>query len=70
MPVVASTLDGSREAVRFGKLGQLVNPDDRTELGKAIIRAIHTEKGIPKGLDYFSFANFQERLQALVIEMM
>jgi len=70
VPVVASTLDGSREAVRFGKLGQLVNPDDRTELVKAIIRAIHTEKGIPKGLDYFSFANFQERLQALVIEMM
>lgn len=63
VPVVASTLDGSREAVRFGKLGQMVNPDDRTALVQAIIRALNTEKRIPAGLDYFSFANFHSRLQ-------
>lgn len=67
VPVVASTLDGSREAVRFGKLGQMVNPDDRTALVQAVIRALNTEKGIPEGLEYFSFANFQCRLQALII---
>lgn len=67
VPVVASTLDGSREAVRFGMLGQVVNPDDRTELVKAIIRAINAENGIPEGLDYFSFANFQSRLNVLVV---
>jgi glycosyltransferase involved in cell wall biosynthesis len=67
VPVVASTLDGSREAVRFGQLGQMVNPDDRTALSAAIIRALNAEKGIPKGLEYFSFANFQCRLQAMVL---
>ena len=67
VPVVASTLDGSREAVRFGMLGQMVNPDDRTALVQAVIRALSTEKGIPEGLEYFSFANFQSRLQALVV---
>lgn len=67
VPVVASTLDGSREAVRFGILGQMVNPDDRAALVQAIIRALNMEKGIPAGLEYFSFANFQSRLQALVI---
>lgn len=66
VPVVASTLDGSSEAVRFGKLGLMVNPDDRTALVKVIIQALNTEKGIPEGLDYFSFANFQSRLRALV----
>lgn len=67
VPVVASTLDGSREAVRFGKLGQIVNPDDRTALVQATIRALNTKKEIPEGLEYFSFANFQSRLQTLVI---
>lgn len=67
VPVVASCLDGSREAVRFGLLGQMVSPDDRTALMAAIIRALNNEKGIPQGLDYFSFANFQSRLQALVV---
>lgn len=65
VPVVASTLDGSREAVRFGELGQMVNPDNRSELVQAVIRAINTKKEIPKGLEYFSFANFQSRLQDL-----
>lgn len=67
VPVVASTLDGSREAVRFGMLGQMVNPDDRTALMAAIVKALNTEKEIPEGLEYFSFANFQSRLQALVV---
>lgn len=67
VPVVASTLDGSREAVRFGMLGQMVNPDDRAALVQAIIKALNVEKRIPEGLEYFSFANFQSRLQALVI---
>ncbi|MHB1300111.1 MAG: glycosyltransferase family 4 protein [Burkholderiales bacterium] len=68
VPVVASTLDGSREAVRFGLLGQAVNPEDRTALMTSIIKALNEEKAIPEGLDYFSFANFQSRLQVLVGE--
>jgi glycosyltransferase involved in cell wall biosynthesis len=66
VPVVASTLDGSREAVRFGKLGQMVDPDDRMALIQAIIHTLNAEKEIPAGLDYFSFANFQSRLHALM----
>lgn len=67
VPVVASTLDGSREVVRFGMLGQMVNPADRTALIAAIDKALNEKKGIPEGLDYFSFASFQSRLQALVL---
>lgn len=67
VPVVASTLDGGREAVRFGKLGQMVNPDDRAALMAAIVKALNSPKGVPEGIEYFSFANFQTRLQALVI---
>lgn len=69
IPVVASCTDGGREAVRLGKLGQMVNPDDCAVLLGAIIKAMNSEKGIPEGLDFFSFANFQSRLRALVIAM-
>jgi glycosyltransferase involved in cell wall biosynthesis len=66
VPVVASELDGSREATRFGMLGQVVNPDDKAALMAAIIRALHSPKKIPEGLDYFSISSFQHRLRALV----
>lgn len=67
VPVVASSLDGSREAVRFGMLGEVVDPDDRVALKDAITRALNTGKHIPKGMDFFSFENFRSRLQALVL---
>lgn len=67
VPVVASSLDGSQEAVRFGKLGLAIDPDDRTALMDAIVITLNAEKRVPEGLDYFSFANFQSRLQALIV---
>ena len=62
IPVVASRTDGTREAVRDGELGLLVDPQDSTGLEAAIIEALSRPKAIPPGLDYFSFANFKKRL--------
>ncbi|MEH2143419.1 glycosyltransferase family 4 protein [Nostoc sp.] len=62
IPVVASKVDGSREAVRNGLLGILVNPDDPEEVKAGILEALKRTKGlIPQGLDYFSYENFQRR---------
>ncbi|MBK8640046.1 MAG: glycosyltransferase family 4 protein [Chromatiaceae bacterium] len=66
VPVVASTLDGSREAVRDGALGLLVDPDDRDALRNAITQALRRPKAIPPGLDYFSFERFTARLSEIV----
>lgn len=65
VPVVASALDASREAVRDGALGAVVNPDDPASV-KAGIRAVlrdasAAERRVPEGLAYFSFERFQER---------
>jgi glycosyltransferase involved in cell wall biosynthesis len=65
-PVVASSLDGSREAVLDGKLGELVDPDDREALKAAILRALHRPRQIPEGLSYFAYERFRERLQAIM----
>jgi glycosyltransferase involved in cell wall biosynthesis len=66
VPVIASRLDGGREAVRGGTLGQLVDPSNPAEIRAAIADAIGAGKRIPEGLDYFSFANFEQRTHAIV----
>lgn len=66
IPVVASPLDGSREAVRDGALGLLADPDDRANLRRVVLEALRRPKGIPEGLDDFSFRRFSERL-ALIL---
>lgn len=67
IPVVASRLDGSREAVRDGMLGVLVTPTDPASVRQGILEALSRPRGVvPEGLDYFSFANFERRVHALV----
>jgi phosphatidylinositol alpha-1,6-mannosyltransferase len=62
LPVVASIADGTREAVRNGELGVVVDPKDSTALLSAIVEALRRPKQIPAGLAYFSFDNFAGRL--------
>lgn len=64
IPVVASAADGTKEAVRNGELGIVVDPQDQIALERAILEAIERPKQVPSGLDYFSFGNFERRLHA------
>lgn len=68
IPVIASNRDGGREAVRNGKLGTIVDPDDLAAYtGK--IRAILNlhQKSVPEGLDYYNADNFRKRLKNIMI---
>jgi phosphatidyl-myo-inositol dimannoside synthase len=70
IPVLASKLDASREAVRNGELGILVDPKNPQELRAGILEALQRPKGtVPAGLDYFSFANFRQRCHGIVDEL-
>jgi glycosyltransferase involved in cell wall biosynthesis len=69
IPVVASSSDGTREAVRSGELGLVVNPQDADELERAVIEAMSRPKMIPPALEYFSFPNFERRF-AVAFERM
>jgi len=55
IPVVASKVDGTSEAVRNGELGFLVDPGNPDEIRQAIIVALQDQKSVPEGLAYFSF---------------
>jgi glycosyltransferase involved in cell wall biosynthesis len=61
VPVVASKVDGSREAVRNGELGRLVDPDNPAELEAAILSVLDDVHHVPDGLGYFAFPEFQKR---------
>ncbi|MHB1688301.1 MAG: glycosyltransferase family 4 protein [Ignavibacteriaceae bacterium] len=67
IPVVASKLDGSREAVRNGELGILVDPNNHEEIKAGVLDALNKPKGIiPDGLEYFSYNNFEKRLYRII----
>jgi phosphatidyl-myo-inositol dimannoside synthase len=67
VPVIASKLDGSCEAVKYGELGMLVNPADSSELKQAVFSALNGVNGIvPEGLKYFSFENFVARFHKIL----
>lgn len=69
IPVVGSKLDGSREALRDGMLGTLVNPDDPAELRAGILEALDKPRTVPSGLDYFAYPRFVERLKNIVVDI-
>ena len=66
VPVVGSTADGSREALRDGMLGALVDPGDAAALRREILAALQRPKRVPEGLDYFSHPNFEQRVGQIV----
>lgn len=69
IPVVGSSIDGSREALRNGELGLLVDPRNPEQIRKAILSALCQSKGVPPGLDYFSLASFRSRVHRIVDEL-
>ena len=66
IPAVGSRLDGSREALREGALGELVDPEDPVSVRAGILHALQQPKAIPAGLDYFAWPQFRERLLTAV----
>jgi len=63
VPVVASSIDGSREAVRGGDWGALADPNDRDSILNAIRNSLRTPR-VPdhRELEYFSTERFRGRV--------
>lgn len=66
LPAIGSTRDGSRDALRDGMLGQLVDPGDQDALIDAIQKGLKQPKLVPAGLDYYSSMAFTQRVQDLL----
>jgi phosphatidyl-myo-inositol dimannoside synthase len=70
IPCVASDIDGGREALRLGELGWVVDPHQPDQIFDAVMAALARPKGVPAGLDYFSFANFRRRVLDALLPVM
>ena len=71
VPVVASSLDGGKEALRDGLLGRLVDPLDSADTLKGLLDALTSQKGqVPDGLEYFSYPNFERRWHEAIDRIM
>jgi glycosyltransferase involved in cell wall biosynthesis len=67
VPVVGSVLDGSRDALLDGRLGVLVDPNDRADLLRGIREALRRPKGeVPALLSEFSEDRYVERVHAIL----
>jgi phosphatidylinositol alpha-1,6-mannosyltransferase len=71
VPVMASKIDGSREAVREESWGVVVDPGNREEVKSGILEALRRPRGVrPPGLEYFSRNNFERRAHQIVTTML
>ena len=67
LPVLASRLDGSREAVLEGQLGLLTDPRDRPDLEAKLRALLRQPRGqVPAGLAAFATEAFTQRVGALL----
>jgi phosphatidylinositol alpha-1,6-mannosyltransferase len=64
IPVVGSQLDGSKDALRGGMLGELADPRELTSVEAAVLKVLNKPKCIPEGLSYFAWQGFRDRLFA------
>ena len=70
IPSIGSTRDGTREAMREGLLGPIVDPLDQQAVVDAVIASLERPRVIPDGLDYFAFPAFAERFAAMTGTLM
>jgi len=66
IPAVGSQVDGSREALMQGELGELVDPVSQQSIKSGILSALAKPREIPAKLAYFSWPQFRERLEHAV----
>ena len=71
IPVIGSRVDGTREALLDGRLGELVDPADSAELMDKIERCLQSvRKSCPEGLEVFSSEAFVQRTQKIMNTIM
>lgn len=70
IPSIGSSRDGTREAMREGLLGPVIDPLDTAAVVDAVIASLDRPRAIPEGLDYFAFPAFTARLAAMTGPLM
>jgi asparagine synthase (glutamine-hydrolysing) len=70
IPVLGSSVDGGREALLGGQLGELVDPSESQDIHAGVIRTLHRERGVPRGLEHYSSEAFRKRVSVIVRDLL
>jgi len=70
IPVMGSRVDGGREALLDGTLGELVDPSRPEEVRAGVVRTLQRGRGRLRGLEQFSREAFGRRVDALIGELL
>ena len=68
LPAMGSAMDGSREALLAGALGELVDPSDPAQVRRGIVRALAAPRGVSEKLHQFSTDAFRTRVNGIVAD--
>lgn len=68
IPVLGSVVDGSRDALADGRIGVLVDPDDRASLLAGLRELLARGKGVPPAIEELSFERMAARMRRMVAE--
>jgi glycosyltransferase involved in cell wall biosynthesis len=66
IPVVGGRNDGSADALGDGAFGRLVDPANAEELEAAILEALGSAKAVPRGMEMFSYENFERKCRRML----
>ncbi len=70
VPVLGSKMDGSRDALLDGELGELVDPHDSNDVLRGILRVLEQRPGkVPSRLTEFSFERFSARVEQILQDL-
>lgn len=70
IPAIGSTRDGTREAMREGELGPVVDPLDTAALVDAVVSSLDRPHVVPPGLEHFAYPKFVKRVNRITARLM
>ena len=70
LPAMGSTVDGSREALLEGALGELVDPANAGQVVTGIMNTLARRKGVPDRLQEYATSAFHKRASGIVSEVL
>jgi glycosyltransferase involved in cell wall biosynthesis len=65
LPVLGGATDASRDPLRDGEMGVLVDPADPALLLEGLCQILSRERRVPESLRDFDFTNFEQQVCAL-----
>jgi len=69
VPVLGGSVDGSPDALADGRIGIMVDPDDREALCQGLLELLGKPREVPASLAAYAFPGFARQVRQLVLSL-